>query len=171
MLRPTLAGPLPDDTLPSGYTWLTLDASGSRAVWEMLNATFAEHWGEWSAGVDAYLEWVNDPVQDPALWVAATDGSAIASIVLNIVNDLPDGSRRGELSTVGTHPDHRRRGLARAGIARSLRVLREHGAASAWLGVDLLNENEAPSLYESCGFEVVTRGFTLRRPFAGEEGR
>lgn len=168
MLRPTLDDPLPNDTLPAGYEWLPLGRQDSRAVWEMLDVTFARHWGEWSAGEEGYLEWVNDPGQDPSLWVAATDGTGIASIVLNILNRQPDGSVRGELSTVGTHPDHRRRGLARTCIGRSLQVLRGRGATSAWLGVDMLNEDQALSLYESCGFEVVTRGFSLRKPLDRE---
>ena len=168
MLRPTLDDPLPDDGLPAGYAWLALERSDSRAVWDMLEATFAGHWGESSGGEDAYLEWVNDPAEDPQLWVAATDGRAIASLVLNHVNEQADGSKRGELASVGTHPDHRRRGLARACIARSLRVLRDRGATSAWLGVDVLNDNRALSLYESCGFGVVTQGFSLRKPFDRE---
>jgi ribosomal protein S18 acetylase RimI-like enzyme len=66
---------------------------------------------------------------------------------------------------VGTVAPYRRRGLARALVARSLRVLRDRGARSAYLGVDLQNPNQALTLYESCGFRVVNSSLTYRRPF------
>ena len=50
-------------------------------------------------------------------------------------------------------------------MAQSLRLLREAGATSAWLGVDTDNPNMALGLYESCGFHVVTRSATCRKPF------
>jgi len=165
MLRPTLDDPLPDERLPDGYRFRTFGADDRRAVWEMLDRSFVEHWGEWRQGDEAYEEWVNDPRQDVRLYVGATDGVDIASVVLNVLERLPDGALRGELSAIATLPAHRRRGLARACIARSLRLLREEGATSAWLGVDMLNENQALTLYESCGFRVATRGYSLRRPF------
>lgn len=165
MLRPALDDPLPDEDLPEGYTFRSFAPDDRRAIWEMLDLTFQEHWGEWREGEASYQEWINDPRQDVDLYVGITDGTDIASVVLNVLERSPGRSVRGELATVGTHPAHRRRGLARACIARSLRVLRDAGATSAYLGVDMLNENRALSLYESCGFSVVTRGFSLRRPF------
>jgi ribosomal protein S18 acetylase RimI-like enzyme len=57
-------------------------------------------------------------------------------------------------------------------MAENLRLLREAGAASAWLGVDMDNRNQALTLYEACGFRVVTRSADYRKPFAtGEDAR
>lgn len=165
MARPSLDDPLPDQALPPGYTFRIFAAQDRREIWDMLDVTFHEHWGEWRQGEDAFEEWTNDPRQDPALYVGVTDGTEIAAVVLNLLDRRPDGTVRGELGTVGTHPAHRRRGLARACIARSLRVLRDAGATTAYLGVDMLNENQALTLYESCGFVVATRGFSLRKAF------
>ena len=50
-------------------------------------------------------------------------------------------------------------------MAETLRLLHEAGATSAWLGVDTDNPNQALTLYEDCGFRVVTRGATYRKPF------
>jgi ribosomal protein S18 acetylase RimI-like enzyme len=50
-------------------------------------------------------------------------------------------------------------------MAETLRLLHEAGATSAWLGVDTDNPNMALGLYESCGFHVVTRSATCRKPF------
>ena len=58
----------------------------------------------------------------------------------------------------------RRRGLARALIARSFRVVKEQGMTEAALGVDALNPNGALQLYRSMGFEVVKRHTTYRKP-------
>jgi mycothiol synthase len=74
---------------------------------------------------------------------------------------------RGLLDGVATHPDHRRRGLARACIAESLRRLRDAGATSAYLGVDTDNHNRALALYESCGFRKVSGSTSYRKPFDG----
>ena len=57
------------------------------------------------------------------------------------------------VGTVGVLPGYRRRGIARAGLEKSLALMREHGAEKTWLGV--INGNTpAQRLYESLGFEV-----------------
>jgi ribosomal protein S18 acetylase RimI-like enzyme len=68
---------------------------------------------------------------------------------------LGRSDRRCLLDAVATHPGHRRLGLARAAINHSLRLLRDEGATSAYLGVDTGNHNRAMALYESCGFVRV----------------
>ena len=57
-----------------------------------------------------------------------------------------------------------RRGLARALIARSFRVLKERGMTEAALGVDAQNPNGALQLYESMGFRVAKRHTIFRKP-------
>ena len=57
----------------------------------------------------------------------------------------------------------RRRGLARALIARSLRLLQELGMEEAALGVDAENPNSALRLYESMGFRTVKQHGTYRK--------
>ena len=70
-----------------------------------------------------------------------------------------------------THPGHRRLGLARAAIVRSLELLRAEGALSAYLGVDTDNHNRALALYESCGFRVASTSTAYRRPMPATEDR
>jgi mycothiol synthase len=57
----------------------------------------------------------------------------------------------------------RRRGLARALIARSLQVLKDQGMTEACLGVDAQNPNGARHLYESMGFCSVKEFVTYRK--------
>ena len=48
-------------------------------------------------------------------------------------------------------------------IARSLVLLRDRGVASAALGVDASNPNQALGLYESCGFRRASSTTSYRK--------
>jgi ribosomal protein S18 acetylase RimI-like enzyme len=101
----------------------------------------------------------------------AWEGDRPAACVANVLEPRSEGGVSGLLEAIATHPDHRRRGLARAAIAYSLALLRDAGATSAYLGVDTDNANRALALYKSCGFRVATRSATYRKPFdEGEDG-
>jgi ribosomal protein S18 acetylase RimI-like enzyme len=165
MLRPDLED-LPEVVLADGYTIRTPAEAELPAVFEMLVAAFAEHWGEYEAEEQRFNDWVEDPrfLRDFVV-VAWAPGDRPAAAVLNLLETAADGSVRGLLDGVATHPDHRRRGLARACIAASLRRLRDAGATSAYLGVDTDNHNRALALYESCGFRVATGSTSYRKPF------
>jgi ribosomal protein S18 acetylase RimI-like enzyme len=54
-------------------------------------------------------------------------------------------------------------------VSQSLLRLRERGMASAMLGVDGANPNQAMSLYEDVGFEIAATELEWRRPFAAAE--
>ena len=94
---------------------------------------------------------------------------------LDFVVEAPDGSfaafclcwldednALGEFEPVGTHPDHRRRGLARAVCLAGLRGLREAGAETAV--VYSVAGSHAESLYAGLGFETISRHIEYRRP-------
>ena len=94
---------------------------------------------------------------------------------LDFVVEAPDGSfasfclcwldadnRMGEFEPVGTHPDHRRRGLARAVCTAGLRGLREAGAETAV--VYSVAGSDAETLYAGLGFEAISRHVEYRRP-------
>ena len=74
------------------------------------------------------------------------------------------GVRRGWLHQVFTRRQWRRRGVARATIARSLVNFRDRGMEEAALGVDAENPLGAFGLYESLGFGVTDRFTALRKP-------
>jgi ribosomal protein S18 acetylase RimI-like enzyme len=168
MLRPDLDD-LPAVVVPDGYVLRPPEPEELPAVHAMMIAGFAEHWGEAEASDWELAEWIDDPRFRRDLVVVAWQGGSPAACVTNLLEPAPDGSVRGLLDSVATHPDHRRRGLARACIARSLELLRGEGAGSAYLGVDTDNHNRALALYESCGFRVYSRSATYRRPFGPTE--
>ena len=68
---------------------------------------------------------------DPALWLVAFDGDEVAGAVLNGIHVDADGARSGWLDSIFTRRPWRRRGLARALIARSLVLLRDRGLTAA----------------------------------------
>lgn len=82
----------------------------------------------------------------------------------DLVVEAPDGSfaafamawwdpvgRTGEFEPVGTHPAHRRRGLARALLVHGLRRFRELGATTVQVYSDAANA-ASEALYEAVGF-------------------
>jgi ribosomal protein S18 acetylase RimI-like enzyme len=168
MLRPDMET-IPVALLPSGYELRIPEPDELPAVHAMMVEAFAEHWGEYEASDQVFEEWVDDPRFRRDLVVVAWRGGEPAAAVCNILEHLPDGTVRGLLDGVCTHPGHRRLGLARAAIARSLELLRAAGAGSAYLGVDTDNHNRALALYESCGFRVASRSTSYRKPLPGPE--
>jgi GNAT superfamily N-acetyltransferase len=91
---------------------------------------------------------------------------------LDCVAEAPDGALAayahawldpangvGELEPVGTHPGHRRRGLASAVCRFALRRLRDEGATRAI--VYSLAGSEATALYESIGLREHARSLEL----------
>ncbi len=133
-----------------------------RRVWEAGREAFAEHWGEsetdWSE--DGFAGYLESPQFQPWLWQVAFDGDRVVGHILNYLDPAePDGSRTGWTEAIAVRRPWRRRGIARALLARSLRTVRDAGATRAALGVDSQNVNQALDLYEDLGFRVVSEQF------------
>ncbi len=172
----TLCRPTLDDVdvppVPDGLEIRTFgsDRPSLRRVFDADSEAFRDHWGWTEPTEREFEEFVGDPTTDPSLWVIAVDGDEIAGGIINGIHPGPDGTGRvGWLDSVFTRRPWRRRGLARALVARSLVRLREAGMREAYLGVDSTNPNEALHLYESAGFALVASGTAWRRPFEASE--
>jgi mycothiol synthase len=169
MVRPTLDD-LPPAELPEGFTVRPIGPADLRAVWEAEGKAFRDHWGGVDESAEALQRFVNEPRLDPSLHVVAFAGEEVAGGVLNVIDDAENAlfdRRRGLLDSVFVRRPYRRRGLARALIARSLHLLVERGMTSAWLGVDADNANAALHLYKSCGFVVERSTTAYRKPLDG----
>jgi ribosomal protein S18 acetylase RimI-like enzyme len=79
---------------------------------------------------------------------------------------LDEVNRVGDLEPVGTHPDYRRRGLARAVCLAGLRSLQAAGADTAL--VYSVGRSDATRLYESLGFMSKSRHLPFRKRTARE---
>jgi mycothiol synthase len=158
MLRPTMAD-IPDAPLPEGLAFRAASADDARSVWSADAEIFRDHWGTSDESEEGFAKFRNSPSFDPSMWVVSWDGDEIAGIVLTSVLD-----GLGYLDSVGVCRPWRRRGVGRAIVAESLRLLRDRGATSVGLGVDLQNQNEAVHLYESVGFRIETTSTEFRKP-------
>lgn len=166
MVRPTLDD-IVEPPLPDGLELRPVAADQLRQLWDADIEAFRDHWGG-SDGSDArFREWQSDPKFDPSLFVVAWDGDQIAGGVINEISETENRAfrrKRGWLASVFVRRPWRRRGLARAVVARSLVVLRDRGMTSAGLGVDADNPTGALRLYEQAGFEPEFRSTAFRKP-------
>ncbi|MBA2720849.1 MAG: GNAT family N-acetyltransferase [Chloroflexi bacterium] len=165
MRRPDLDD-LPEVELPEGFDIrpIARDRVAMRQVFDADVEAFRDHFG-WTEGSDEkFEEFLEDPDVDTSLWIVAFAGDEVAGGVLNGIHVNADGEAAGWLDSVFTRRPWRKKGLARALIARSLVVLRERGMTAASLGVDLANANQALALYESCGFRAISGATAYRKP-------
>ncbi|HET9435742.1 MAG TPA: GNAT family N-acetyltransferase [Candidatus Limnocylindrales bacterium] len=162
LIRPNFES-IPDLPLPDGLEVRPIDPADRtmhRRVYDASVRAFADSRGEEKPSDAKFDEFVNDPSFAPHLWQVAFDGDRIAGQILNYLGDAEeDGTRIGWTEGISVQPEHRRRGLARALLARSLRVVRDAGATCAGLGVDLQNPNQAVELYRSMGYRIVSETF------------
>jgi ribosomal protein S18 acetylase RimI-like enzyme len=145
--------------LPPGYTLRTIRTPADlhervevhRAVWSPSRVTEESYRNVMAA-------WPYRPDLD---CVAETSDGRFASYVLCWYDEA---NRAGEFEPVGTHPDHRRKGLGAATCRFALRRLREEGARTAVVYAGG-READAPAraLYEAVGFHLHARYVELRR--------
>jgi mycothiol synthase len=170
MLRPTLDD-IPDVPLPVGFEVRPVTRDQYRAIWEADAEAFRDHWGESEENEEAWERFRRDPdYADSSLWQVAWAGEEIAGSIINTIPHESNerfGRRRGYVDSVAVRRPWRRRGLARALLARSLRAMREVGLTAATLGVDTENPTGALQLYESLGFVPERRFTTYRKPLSG----
>ena len=167
MVRPDLDD-IEDVPLPDGLNIRPIGPDLTRAVWDADIEAFQDHWGGFDHSDEQLQRWLSSPSNDLALWLVAFDGDDVAGGIINSIDTAQNeamGFQRGWLASVFTRRQWRRRGLARALIARSLALLRDRGMTSAALGVDAANPSGALGLYEGMGFGVNYRSIAWRREF------
>ena len=162
LIRPTLDD-IPNLPIPAPLAIRPIDPADRamhRRIFEADARAFADSYGQEAPSEAGFAEFVASPSFDPRLWRVAFDGQRIAGQILSFMGDAaPDGSRIGWTEAISVQPEYRRRGLARALLAESLRAVRDAGATAAGLGVDTQNPNQALTLYESLGFRIVSEMF------------
>lgn len=166
MVRPNLDD-IPDVPLPEGIDVRPATPDLYRQIWQADVEAFLDHWGGFDASDESMRRFFDRPSTDPSLWVIGWDGDEVAGGVVNGIHPEENealGVQRAWLHSVFTRRPWRRRGLARALIARSLAAIRERGMTSAVLGVDADNPTGALGLYEGLGFEVDARFSAWRKP-------
>lgn len=148
-----LTGALPDPRPVAGYQLRDGNQVAGGGWSDMHNRSFADHW-RFSPRHETELVTGRPP---RLMLMASTHAGVPAAVTLAHIETYKDDVRLqpvGIVSSVGTVPDHRRRGLATWLVAEALQRLHKEGAASASLYVDGWNQTRAFDAYTKLGFEL-----------------
>jgi mycothiol synthase len=149
--------PLPGGMLPEGWS------PDNDAEFHLVrDESFRDHWGFTPVTAETWQARYRNRNMRPELsfLVRDAESKAPAAMVLTFSWDADTeatGIRDAHLFLIGTMRDYRRRGLASALIARTLRAAEEQGYDRASLSVDSANPNGAFGVYEKAGFVPYKR--------------
>lgn len=158
-----LAGAIEEPQLPPGYSLRTFRHGDLASRVDVHRAAFAPSRVVPESYARVQRAWPYRPDLDHV--VEAPEGEFAAFCLCW----LDDSNAAGLLEPVGTHPDHRRLGLASAVCLAGLRSLREAGASHAVVLSDC--GSAATGLYARVGMPAVARHVVFRREGTGASGR
>lgn len=168
MLR-SLKESIPNLPLPKGLEVRAVRPDQYKTIWDATGEamrderTFTEErWND-----EAFERYMKSPRSMPDLWQIAWDGNQVAGGVHNYI----DAEENSELNRKWGHTEEifvrrqwRRKGLARALIARSFELLRTKGMEYATLDMESENPSGALRLYKSLGFKKDREFIFYRKP-------
>jgi ribosomal protein S18 acetylase RimI-like enzyme len=153
-----MGGELPAPNLPEGYVVRSMaDVNDIHRRREAFGRGFNHpDPPDWpSAFSYEELQRAPDYRRDLDLYVVAPDGQFVSFCIVwyDALN------RMGSLEPVGTHPDYRRRGLAREVVMEGVRRVAALGAERVWVG-------SGQEFYQAIGFEIAYYSYAWTRTFA-----
>ena len=149
----TMVRHLPDIALttpPVGDVQVVAPTDAEREATRLAHiAAFADHWGSAPVSAERWGRWWDSYTarRDQATVALDAEGTVLAYVITS--EDTPGVLH---IALVGTRPEARGRGLARAVIARTLASAAEAGYARAELEVDAESLTGATRLYDALGF-------------------
>lgn len=166
-----LRTPLPDRTLPDGFTIRpALGVEDAQRWVDCFNQSFIDHPHHHHYTIEDHLhELASDPNyrRELDLVVIADDGTYVGFCYCRI--DADANARNGELvgwiDVLGTRRGYRGIGLGRALLRAGIHLLREAGMETVRLGVDANNPSGALGLYERNGFSRMFTRISYRKEF------
>jgi len=167
LMRRSLTGKLPDIPLPEGLEVRPVGQRDYRKLWDADVDACRDSWEPIVVDENHYQMWLDSLQFQPELWRVAWDDDEIAGAVQNHI--IPEENakfnrRRGYTENIHVGRKWRGRGVAKALIASSFRLLKERGMDEAALGVDTKNPTGALNLYKFMGFEVAKTTHLYRKP-------
>ncbi len=160
-MRRALDTTLPERELPPGLTLRTYTPELDAPLHAAFNESFLDHWNFEPVNAQDWRKWFTGREGfRPDLTYLAMDGDEIAGFSINGVDEQANGRlgiQEGWVRDLGTRRPWRRRGVAGALLAASMRAFKADGLAYATLGVDTQNPTGALSLYKGLGFAAVRR--------------
>ena len=167
MVRPDLEV-IPDLPLPEGVEVRPALVAHYRPIFDAAKEAFRDSWeysDDWWTD-EEFESWQQESTFQPELWQVAWDNGQVAGMVLNFIRHDENEEykrQRGYTETISVRRPWRRKGLARALIARSFKVIKGQGMTEAALGVDTESPTGALQLYEGMGFRPVKRDSLYRK--------
>ena len=166
MVRPNMED-IPDVILPEGLEVRPVLPEHFGAIWYAVEEAYVPDGGPPPTGVFP-KDFMDNPNFQPELWQVAWEVSTgkVAGSVMTYIGHAENkqlGILRGYTEGISTVPAWQRRGVARALIARSLKVQRELGMSESALVCSAVKPNNF-KLYASCGFQEVKRDTVYEKP-------
>jgi ribosomal protein S18 acetylase RimI-like enzyme len=154
----SLDGAIPELELPAPLRLVNASLELSAATRAAKNSAFRDHWGSQPTPVEAWDNFMTASTRRLDLSYLAVDGDEVVGLVILDVNEddwVLQGYSGGYISLVGVVAPWRRRGVAPALLAASLRAARDAGLERIALDVDSENPTGALGLYTGMGFSTL----------------
>ncbi len=165
LVRPTLED-IPLIEPPEGIVFRPLDVKDARQLWDAIQEAFRDHVDYEETTDEDFITWQKAYYFQPELACVAWDGDEIVGQIMNFINHEENARfnrKRGYTEWISVRRPWRRRGIARAMLARSLAIVKEAGMEEAALEVHVTNPHEAYALYREMGFKLTTSEYTYRK--------
>jgi GNAT superfamily N-acetyltransferase len=150
---------IPDMPLPEGFEIHPVKPEHYPEIIQADRDSSAQDWDfreeDWTE--EKFYKFLKSTGSRPELWQVAWKGDTLAGMVLNYIQDEENRGRsrkRGHTEHVSVREQFRGRGLARALLASSFRVLKENGMDDAVLGMEVENPHDPLRLYQGMGFQI-----------------
>jgi GNAT superfamily N-acetyltransferase len=157
MIRKNLED-IPDNPLPKGLELRSAKPEHYPEIWNAKKEALRDKpWFiESRYDREHYDEWLKWPTFMPDLWQVAENHVPVENRVFD--------RKRGHTQILFVLPRWRRRGLAKALLAKSLVLMRERGLKEATLDVETQNTSGEIQLYESMGYRVARKYAHYMKP-------
>jgi mycothiol synthase len=139
-------------TVPPGVEIRRYEDADERALYEVSEASFAEHWGFRPTSLESFNEEIHGEDWDPSLvFLAEANGETVGHVIAFRFESC------GYVGSLGVLKEWRGRGIAKALLRRTFAELAARGMREVRLGVDAENAQGAVALYEGVGMTVYRR--------------
>lgn len=171
MVRP-LSEDIPDFPLPEGIEVRPALPEHYWTIWRAADEAFRDEWDGTGVHDEELRQWMESPTFNPTLWQVAWDAvkNEVAGMVLNFIDEEENrkySRKRGHTEYICVRRPYRGKGLAKALIARSFKILKEKGMTEAALGADMENPTGAFHLYTVLGYHSSQEFTAYRKPLDG----
>jgi len=137
---------------PQGVTIRRYVDADERALFEVHEASFADHWGFRPSTFEAFNEELRADSWDPSLVLLAEADGGVVGHIVSVLDE-----NEGFVAMLGVIEPWRGRGIAKALLRRAFAEFSTRDRTQVKLGVDARNPHGAVALYEGVGMTVERR--------------